>query len=61
MIETAQCALQPQPIPAVQNADNIGLVALYESTGNIVSRRSEGLIHDFRLHYKHHLVTLVAA
>ena len=61
MIEAAKCALQPKPIPAVQNADNIGLVALYKSTGNIVSRRSEGIIHDSHLHHEHRLVTLVAA
>lgn len=61
MLEAAQRPLQPQPIPAVQNADDIGLVALYESLGNLVCRTIESFSHDSHLHDRQSSVTLVAA
>jgi hypothetical protein len=61
MIETAQRPLQPQSIPAMQNPDDIGLVALYESLAHLLRRKVESLSHDFPLHNKQFSVTLVAA
>ena len=61
MIETAQRPLQPQPIPAFQNPDDIGLMALYEKLRTFVPRTVKSLSHDSHLHDRHYSVTLVAA
>jgi hypothetical protein len=61
MIQSTQCPLQPQPIPTVQNTDDIVLMTLYEATCNIVRGQIESRSHGSHLHHGRSPVILVAA
>ena len=50
VVEAAQGALEPEPIPAVQYADDIGLMALYKWMPDILRLGIESRSHDSLLH-----------
>jgi hypothetical protein len=62
VIQTAQCPLQPQPIPPVQYSDHFALVVFYERLPNLLLPLILWVCcHDFLLHHGSVSVTLVAA
>src|SRR6266436_558849 len=50
IIETSQRPLKPKPVPSVQYADDIGLMALYKWMWDVVRFRSESFLHNSLLH-----------
>jgi len=50
MVETAQGALQPDPIPSMQYANDISLMTSYKGMWDIVRLGGESFFHNSLLH-----------